>query len=295
MRLIKTYFTTLAKSSSSLDYYSKVIAAPLTFSFKFFFSSAILYAFFTSLYLGFTVLSPLKGMLSILPSQLADIYPKDLEITINQGQVSTNVEEPYYLPIERVTDFLNNLKHQIKGVTTARPTYFLVIDTAASADDFFGYQTFILITKNNLVYYNDSGRAEIVPLSDIDGFTLNHQMVQTFFQKLVPIFKLIWPFLNILLLLVLLFFLPTTLFSLTLGLSVILIMFARLIKLNLQFTQVMQIVMHLSVPILLFTGLLHLVGLPINLRFYPIILTLLSSLIVILSLKEELISPASKG
>ena len=293
MRLVKTYFSILYQSATSLEYYSQVIAAPLSFSLKFFVSSTAFYAVMAALYLGLTVLMPLKGMLSILPTQLADIYPKDLEITINQGQVSTNVAEPYYLSIEKVADFMDSLKHQIKGVTTAKPTYFLVIDTTATADDFFGYQTFILITKNNLVYYNDAGRAEIVPLADVDGFTLNHQLVETVFEKLVAFFKLIWPLLIFLLILIFLAILPIALFSLVLGLSVILVVFAQLIHLKLQFTQVMQIVMHLSVPILLFTGLLHLIGLPINLRFYPSLLTFLTSLIVILNLREKSLTQTS--
>jgi Protein of unknown function (DUF1189) len=87
-----------------------------------------------------------------------EIYPEELEITINGGQLSTNVVEPYYITtkVSRLREILEafspNSGKDLPKVSTIR---LVTIDTQASVEDFERYQSLVLLTRENFVYVND--------------------------------------------------------------------------------------------------------------------------------------------
>ncbi|OGV97197.1 hypothetical protein A2W24_04195 [Microgenomates group bacterium RBG_16_45_19] len=286
MAHLKTYFSTLFRSALSPASYRQVVSAPFTFSLKFFLVSLLFYALVAALNFSHQTLLPLKSLLPLLPAQLTELYPAELVITIKDGKATTNVTEPFYLSLERFTDFVNSLKQQIKGITTARPTYFLVIDTEATSDDFFNYQTFILLTQHYLVFYNQDGHAEIINLADIPNLTLDQATVSAALSKLTPYLTKVWPSLVVLTVIACLILIPTCYFTLAVSFSLFSLLLGKLFRLGLTYTQHLQITLHLLVPLLFISGLAQLLGLSLNWPDFLLILLVLTSLIVLLTLKS---------
>jgi hypothetical protein len=287
MGVIKTYLNLLVRSTTSLDFYLHLRERPFRSSLKFFLASLMLVGLVGGLYQTKTLLFPLKDLLVVLPNKLADIYPADLTIYIKGGNLSINQTEPYYIPLEQFDNFLNDLKHQIKGVTTARPTYFMVIDTSASLDEFYSYQTFMLLTKNNLIYFNQAGHAEVVPLGNLTDTTISRQAINIVLSKVTPALKSLWLGLVAVFIIAATIFIPLLVFIQVVFYTLLSFPIAYLLRLKLPFVKLLQINLHLFVPFAFMIGLLSLAGLnhPLVDLSYPILF--LVDIILLLTLKER--------
>ena len=104
-----------------------------------------------------------------------EVFPEELEITLKNGKASTNVVEPYYITISEKT--LNNIFHQeISENIPVSKSRILTIDTSANAEDFDRYQSYALLTKNSLVYYNDD-TISIQSLSTYPDMTITKSFI----------------------------------------------------------------------------------------------------------------------
>jgi len=101
-------------------------------------------------------------------------FSDDLEITIRQGIVTTNVTEPYYIVVNH--DIFNELLGKTSDQTSPAKVRLLAIDTKGSAENFEKYQTYALLTESNLVYYDDKA-VKITSLRNIDNLTITKQIV----------------------------------------------------------------------------------------------------------------------
>lgn len=120
--------------------------------------------------------------------QAIDFYPPELVVTINQGQVSTNVEEPYFINLPATEDKID------------QPNNLLVIDTKTpfSSTQFNQYKTIAWLTKDSLFYLNsDSNRGEIrgMDLSKVNDFSVNKNLVSDLSNKSAPWLKVLGPIL----------------------------------------------------------------------------------------------------
>jgi hypothetical protein len=124
-----------------------------------------------------------------IESTIREIFPKDLEINIEKGTVSTNVTEPYYINISQSTidELLPNSKN---NSTSNFETHLLVIDTKGKAEDFERYQSVYLLTKNSLIYYKD-GQINIKSLRNIQNQKINQQYVLNQIEKFKDIISFI--------------------------------------------------------------------------------------------------------
>lgn len=91
--------------------------------------------------------------------ELRTMYPKDLVVTLKEGQVSTNAEEPV------IIDGPETWKEILTESGSTK--HVLVIDTSATAEDFKRYNTYILVTKNSIVAQDNNG-TRVVPLDQQD-------------------------------------------------------------------------------------------------------------------------------
>lgn len=93
------------------------------------------------------------GKYSEMVSELTLLYPENLEITLSNGEVSTNVEEPYIIPFSE--DIYSAEGDDFEN--------FIVIDTKSpvtfeSAQE---YKTVALVGKNTFGIQNENGGFEI--------------------------------------------------------------------------------------------------------------------------------------
>jgi len=141
--------------------------------------SALGYLYWLCVVLAFFGLLPFViGIAMFAPSSrtLADThlgvlrqwYPDDLEISISNGTLSTNKPEPvvFDLPPE-----WNNVRDE------NMPAHILVIDTAASIDDFASMDTVMLLTAKSIIVRGDN-KTEIRDFGDVkEDVTINKQFV----------------------------------------------------------------------------------------------------------------------
>lgn len=149
-------------------------------------------------------------------NELEKLYPQNLEITLSNGEISTNQPEPYYLFEDKDS--------------------VAIIDTTGVLTDVPTGKTGVLITKNKIITRDTNGFEEkSYNLSEFkENLTINKSLVSTLFEKLKPVifalaiifFILFFPFLFLMLLFfTLLYVLFITIFpliiskTLSLGLS----------------------------------------------------------------------------
>ncbi|MDO8609698.1 MAG: hypothetical protein Q7R95_04065 [bacterium] len=109
-----------------------------------------------------------------------EVFPEKLEIKIINGTATSNVQEPFYLTISQST-FTN-----IFSYSTTQPENnvnkpqskmrLLTINTQGKAEDFEQFQTLVMLTARNLIYYND-GEIKIQSLSSIPNMTITKALI----------------------------------------------------------------------------------------------------------------------
>lgn len=165
-------------------------------------------------------------------------YPTELELSLKNGELSTNVKEPFYLYFPK----------ELFGEKTDTP--IAVIDTAAKLDDYESYKIPVLITKKGLIAPgkdNDSRVylfSSILKESKVKEFSFDKKMFQTLVDQAVPVvnkvpqyvrlavisFLVVWPFLGSLL------YLGWKLLTLLIS-TVVLVLISRVLKKEIAFAQ----------------------------------------------------------
>ena len=109
---------------------------------------------------------------------IKNLYPLGLTVTIKDGSLRTNVDEPYYIPFPA--------RFNIKDMS------LVAIDTKASVDSFKKYNTAFLLTKNALAYPDSDtkGSYKVYPFSDVKGFVIiNREAYDRVVNIIIPYFK----------------------------------------------------------------------------------------------------------
>jgi hypothetical protein len=200
MGKVKTFFYSYFKSLTSLSYYGDVIKAPFGFSFKIFLIWIWVVSFILAGYAYVKWVRPLGPFLEVLPSHVAGYYPQELVITIEDGVLSTNVAEPYIVPVavaERFAEETRQLFEQsVKGTSTDDLENIVVIDTAASYEDFEDYQTAVLVTDTD-VFYLDNHQVSAFSLDEVDNVLIDRELVEQGLGQMVPVMQKIVPFMGV--------------------------------------------------------------------------------------------------
>lgn len=261
MNKLKTFYNSFIKSISSPSYYKDIVKTPISFSLKYlFFLSYIIMFTYIAIFAGYmtTLLPKLPEFVSISKTRLDTFYPTDLIITIKDGIVSTNKEEPVFLTIPEAT--AEDFEH------------IITIDTQAQVEDYFDYKTFVLVTDDSVVYPESDNKTytvssikelqEEVNITKIDRNTYEQFLSQAYpFLDSIPKTA---PYVLIGIVLIVPFIAAVFEFIrnviIVAILSVITFLVALLLKINLSYTKVFQMGLHaVTVPVLImlvlfFTG-----------------------------------------
>lgn len=148
MNPIKTFFYSFKKSLFEPKYYQDVEKASFWFSFKYLWFLLFIFTLiktfaFAGLY--FKSRPKIQPEVNKIMIYAANFYPKELKLDIKNGQLSTNVKEPYIFDLEKKPE----QKH------------FLIIDTKGSIENYPEYNSYILATKNAVVYPSESKNNKI--------------------------------------------------------------------------------------------------------------------------------------
>lgn len=186
---LNTFLYVFKNSSFKPAYYADILKAKFSFSLKYFAALFLILSLLTSLTVSFLLNQQVKPYVNKLQDQLPSFYPAELNITIINGQVQTNVQEPFFIPLDPglFPDDLNQALRQqpIQNI--------LVINTKAKPEDIYKYQTFALLTSDALVIAETESDLRVQSLQEIKDLTVNRQIVNDVWNKIIPYFKWIVP------------------------------------------------------------------------------------------------------
>lgn len=251
------FFHDLQGSFYSPEYYRSLSQRPLVSSLKFFTAFFLCFGVLVAGLVTFKWLLPLNEVLQVLPDELANSYPQELEIVIDRGTATVNVEEPYKIPLSVITDLLRRVQGRVLGANSGKITNFLVIDTEAKVEDIFEYQTFFLLGETFLAYRDDDGTIEVVSLSDFDKVVVNADTFSAWTSSYAPYLKYVVPVLFILTVFLSVLIYPLLQLAYLFFYAPLLWLISRLVTFPLSFWQAYQWGLHLVVVVtsLTFLGL----------------------------------------
>lgn len=173
---------TVRSSIYNPDFYSKIKHQSLLSALKYFFLLILALAFINTLILSYELAVKIPDQAKKFVAESVKSYPADLEVSIDDGQVSTNAQEPFFVPMPNNDEYndLNNI---------------LVIDTKTpfSSTQFGQYKTMLWLTRDSLFYQNREFDTRSLDLSKFDNIKIDRQFIQTWANKISPWLNLIGP------------------------------------------------------------------------------------------------------
>ncbi|MCX6723581.1 MAG: DUF1189 family protein [Candidatus Staskawiczbacteria bacterium] len=181
-------FVKIKNSIYGPKYYEEVIAKPFSYSFKYLLAFALLFALVFTIVVTVKFI-PIVNNLSEQAPKMANYFPQELTITIKNGKVSTNVQEPYFIRAPKEYQSADNTSGNESNIEN-----YIVIDTKNKfdLDTFNSYKTGVWLTADNVAYL-DKNKISIIPLSSVKDFTLNRGKIADFINTLKPFIVVLYP------------------------------------------------------------------------------------------------------
>lgn len=175
---MKAIFETFKKSLHSPEFYQRVASASFSEALRYYIKVIFILAAVATV--AFSVLLVPRGVRfirDVAPSLVREYYPADMVVTIENGQASTNIAEPFIVTSKGVArdilreDGLDNL---------------LVIDTGHELNIkmFEDYKTLVLLTKTEVVTQNRKGNITIQSLRNTPNTVINQTELLVFVEKI---------------------------------------------------------------------------------------------------------------
>jgi hypothetical protein len=226
------FLNKIQSSIYSPEFYSKIAKQSFGSAISYYLILAFLLTVITAAFPIYSFLTGGRNELQTFTDQIKDIYPSELEVEVKNGTVTTNVEEPYFIPVPS------------EDKNASAEGNLVVIDTKTpfSAKQFNEYGTFVWVTKDTLVMKTDDDSAQLrsFDLSEVSDVTLNKNRVNSFIAKLSPWLNLVYPVVVILILFGV-FMLYTSRLIYLLLLSAVIMLLLKLIKKPLKYADAYKI------------------------------------------------------
>lgn len=177
-----SFFQTIADSIYSPDFYATMPKKSFGGALKYFLLLSLLLALVRSAVPAWNFVSVVRPEIDTLINRARVVYPPELELQIRDGMVTSNVQEPYSIPLPMESDQSDDRLN------------LAVIDTKTpfSAAQFDEYHTIAWVAKDTIFIRGDS-EMKTYDLSDVSDFTVNKALIDSFLQSVSPWFNLITP------------------------------------------------------------------------------------------------------
>ena len=262
---IKTFKHIFVNSLHKPSYYKHVLKSSIWFSLKYLFFLSFL-IFFIQILTVVSFIIPKMGSLPELVdnayTRVFDFYPSDLEVTIDEGILSTNKKNPYYIEIPEMSED-EDFDH------------FITIDTNANIEDYSVYKTTILVTDNSFIYPDNQSSYAVTSVSDLEwSGVFTSKDYQKIVKELEPAFEAVPKYAPVVLLALFVLVPPIVSIFIVLGhlifllfMSLILWFVSIIMKVELSYQQIYHLGIHsLTVPIII-TSVLGIFGIHMEMLF----------------------------
>lgn len=182
---MKDFIELIQKSIYSPEYYRDILIRPASYAWKYYASLAMLLAVLMTIVTTVPLVPKIHSFLKELPEKVISYYPQDLKITIAKGEVTTNVQEPYFV------DFPGN---NTKLATASEILRIATIDTKSEVtlDQFNVYNSVFWLSHNSIVALDSAKALHTVVLGDLNA-TIDVAHIRSALTKIEPYFIFITP------------------------------------------------------------------------------------------------------
>lgn len=113
-----------------------------------------------------------------------NVYPPELEIVVERGELRANVPQPYYIPVSPELRKWLDAKFPQSDAHTRNAKNLIEIDTNAGADDYLKRESLVLVTKHYLVLPDREAGFEVKKFASDENFVLNKAEFDKYFPML---------------------------------------------------------------------------------------------------------------
>jgi hypothetical protein len=184
-------FSDIKNSIYGPEFYQNLSKQPTSFTVKYVLKFGLILALIMIINFSIFVLPGMMNKINWWAPKVVDLYPTGLEVMINDGEVVTNVEEPYIVAMADI--FPEDERYS--GQNT--PTNLLVINTLEepSLTALDSYDTLVLLSKNHVIYKEDAdGAVTVQSLEGVDDVLITKEQVAEWVEMLLPYANIIIPF-----------------------------------------------------------------------------------------------------
>jgi hypothetical protein len=180
------FFRTIRDSIYSPEFYRELFKKPLRASFKYFLILALFASFAQAIPAAYRFVPKIQNVVSVAGEKMLAQYPDELVITVAGGQVSTNVEEPYFIP---APDDMSATYKNLVVIDTKQPF---------SDEKFKQYETFALVTKDSIAFSGREREVRIERLDQVPDMTIAKGDVASLAGRVAPLARVLGPLLTVL-------------------------------------------------------------------------------------------------
>jgi hypothetical protein len=286
MKKIKAFFYVYYKSLTTVKYYQDILKTELGFSMKYFFALAIIATLIVAVSTSVREVPKIKSAVDGVLTQSQELYPEDLVITIENGQMSTNQPDPVIISMP-----------QVPGVQEPDPAAdfdnLVVIDEEGTLGDMEKYNTLFLVNESNILVWSE-GRIEVYPLRDLPNTEITRETINNLVERFEGWIRLIPYIITVLVFVALLFYYLGFRLVYLLPVALIFFIIGSIRGLKLTYGKYYQIGLHTITLPLTVEMIAVLVGIPILFPFWFFIVNILFGVLVISSLEVQKASESEK-
>jgi len=242
---------------TALSYFTKVVLL-----------STLVISIFYTITFSIVLISALSP--EVTP-KVVNLFPKELNLVMKDGKISTNVEEPYYIPFPKSEN--NDMKEE-------SPKNLVIIDTKSplNLDLVNSNETLVLITEEYLVVKEKNAKITIQPTKSFPNIEINQTKIYSWIDSVRSVYAFIIPIAFVLIFVSLYIASSIGYILAVLILTVIALIITKIQKKNLTYSQLFKLGIYASTSLLLVSTVLSFgfISLPV----YISILIFLISLFV---------------
>lgn len=259
------FFRDIIQSLYGPDYFRTLPSRGMWYSIRYFALLVLCIALITAGYMAPSIITGVNRFVSDSTQTLLTKYPDKLQVQIAKGQVSTNVQEPFFLSVEKRAS-----EDDLKNI--------LVIDTKSpfSEERFASYSAYAWLSNNAVYISNGSdGGFSTQSLKEVSDITVNKQEIEKTIAAVKPYFGLLAPLMIVALCLVV--FLVQFIAILYLWiLSVVFRFIAQMFSISLGYENAFQLTLHAATIGLILDLLVQVLRPVLNIPQIPFMFTVVT-------------------